>query len=209
MGDSLTAEVFETWEQWPAAYGRVGRALGWDVARDEFRRRLPLGSLRACAREAFWEYEDKPGAQKREFEILSSKLWEGRTPTNYSNVWQSGSLDFNIESYGVSYETQVQGLRLEPSGVDQILIDAGHVQGINAADAQTEIAKTSRKQDLPNLPEPIAKAWAAWYLSNPNPTQDGAQKSASHMFPNHNFSRQRVRDLIGQMPQGRPKKPVD
>lgn len=37
----------------------------------------------------------------------------------------------------------------------------------------------------------------------------GAEASAASMFPNHNLSRDRIRDLYGEAPSGRPQKTKD
>ena len=206
MGESLAADEFDQWEPWPKAYDRLGKLIGYSEARSEICRRLTLGSMQACAREAFWQYEDRPGFERREFEVLAVPLWTaGGTPGIHANVWTTGSYDFAIKRHYREYITQCQGIRIEPAGVNQVLVDAGVTTGEMGVSGPT----SRRRQDLPKLPESIAVAWMAWFKTQPNSSKEAAEKSALHMFPNHNLSRDRIRELFGAASQGRPRKTAD
>ena len=166
----ISADEFSTWEPWPSAYQRVGKVIGWDHARDEFRRRLPLGSMRAAAREAFWELEDRPGSERREYEVLSPKLWEDRVPPNTANVWRTASYDFTVRGRYQSYETLCHGLRVERAGVEQILSDAGVTAAqpdSKVPESEDQVADLPRKtrHGLPSLRDDLLTEWHSLFLS--------------------------------------------
>lgn len=89
---------------------------------------------------------------------------------------------------------------------DQIREKASSLPRIPTTKSKADGQAKPRRQDLPILPEPIAQAWMRWFKSQPDANQERAQQSALHMFPNHNLSRERVRDLLGPVQLGAPQK---
>lgn len=207
MADRLSQEEFATWEPFAAAFNRLSVALSESKARDEIRERLAHGDLRAAARRAL---SGTPRNQEvTEFLVLGSALWtEAEVMNNYSNAWTTSTYTFRIRRlHNTPSELNCTGLRLEPGGLEQILIDAGVPTPSQPLQPDSPEPETvTRRQDLPMLPEPIARAWVDWFKAQPGSSKEAAEKAALHMFPNHNFSRDRIRDLMGLSDMGRPLK---
>jgi hypothetical protein len=213
MGDAdrLSEGEFETWVPLPSAVTAARERLSFNKSREEIARRLIAGQLVAAARSSTWYDEtDKNRTDDRPREKLAAMLWKScHPPESHDDCWTTASRAFyQPTAYGRSdLVVQCFGLRVDPVGLKQLLIDIGaETPGISAD--RDDDPSAVRKQDLPILPPLIAEAWMQWYKSHANPSQDGAVKSAANMFPNHNLSRERIRELFGPTARGRPTKTV-
>ena len=135
--------------------------------------------------------------------LIPTSAWEAGNPSSHSHFWDNGLFDFSDGMGFEEREFSCFDVRFDPV-VIQGLIKGGPVQSAKPLEA---VAK--RRQDLPLLPDPIAQAWMAWFKTQPNPTKEGAEQHGALMFPNHNLSRDRIRDLFGSALPGRPLKTGD
>lgn len=90
-----------------------------------------------------------------------------------------------------------------------VLFDPASFRSSDPEGRHSGPARVARRQDLPVLPAGIAEAWASWFLSQPNATKESAEASALHMFPNHNLSRERVRELMKRSRDEKSAKPKE
>jgi len=152
--ETITEEEFDDWEPFPVAHGRVTQAISYDNADAEIRRRIHNGSLRACAREFSERIVSHQGASTdvshSSFAIIDSSAWPSGSPARQETIWKTSSFDFSVPSRdGITF-IQCTGIRLEASGVDQILIDAGHLKPAHAKAAGTreEAVAQERQADM-------------------------------------------------------------
>lgn len=156
-------------------------------------------------------FKPKRGAISYGF-LIPADVWEhwAMLASEVMQFWNTGDITLYGErgdEIGRFFEVRFDP-ELLPKAKPQF--DLSHAVRSNAVPVDTTdfgSSKLPRKQDLPQLPEPVALAWAAWFSgSSSNPTQTAAEQSASNMFPNHNLSRDRIRDLIAPAKQGRRSK---
>lgn len=230
MSGSEKADLFERWVPPRLALTEVANRCGdWDVARAAIVRRLTSGLLGAMAEAVIWE--GAPALKNEEFYKIPKALWDRIPVDDRSHLWTSGEVDFLLQDrdrYHELYEEnptcQLFGVRFDPEAlgkispkvtVQQFDLSARVIPGSAAPDllqqdgelALSEPRPKVRRQDLPLLPESIFEAWHAWFVStNPNASQDAAVKSAALFFPNHNYNRERVRELFKGNGRGRPSK---
>lgn len=186
----------------------------------ELCRRLCSGDIQAASRRSLWKDSSGRLQAERFYEVHAAHLWKtGGNAAHDSQFWAVGTRQFNPKDrFGNAEPVECFGLRFDPVGIDLMLTDAGVAPRVKSPLAERvargftpspsqPVHKTPRKQDLPVLPNQIAEAWADWFKGNaPRVTREAAEASAAHMFPNHNFNRDRIRDLIEPAKQGqRPK----
>lgn len=199
--------LWASWTQVPLALSSVIDAMG-DVAaaREEIWLRLKTGRLNAVAESTDWHSGHL--VDSRKYERLFPQLWQCQdTPRYDSRFWKIGTIDFlAYDSTSRQKEvTTAYGVRFDPVSIRSMLIDAG-VEAAGTEEIST--INVPRKQDLPLLPDEIARAWMQWFKTQPNSSKVAAEAAARQMFPNHNLSRERIRELYGDSPQGRPIKPI-
>lgn len=130
--------------------------------------------------------------------LVHQSAWSSDAPGYHAAFWENGRFDYILGDSRYGSEIVCHGVRFDPEAVKALL-------EVEIEKPIADLRSNPRRQDLPLLPEPIARAWIDWFKTQPNPTQDRAQKSALNMFPNHNLSRDRVRELFGAVQPGRPK----
>lgn len=202
MSEALSVEEFERWERWPLAYQRIEAMLG-ECTRDEFRHRLVTGSLRAAAREVKFQSQVEenetwsPG-------LISPYMWKfSRGISDTEVIWHTASIALSdMEDFDV---VSCHGIRLEPIGLDQILIDAGLLETSPIANPVQILVATTIKR--PDVSQAQLEAWHRGFIAqHPNGSKKLAEKLAVDSFPDHNVARQRVRDLFPDRTMGRPRK---
>lgn len=160
-----------------------------------------------CRLHRFWssadtqDYEDTPDTQVRppfwHAFLIAKKAEASDWATGYFQIGY-----FEQETYTDDHQA-VWDVDFD---ADQIREKASSLPRIPTTKSKADGQAKPRRQDLPILPEPIAQAWMRWFKSQPDANQERAQQSALHMFPNHNLSRERVRDLLGPVQLGAPQK---
>lgn len=207
VGRIITAEEYASWV--PAQLTlttlfAVRRDI--DAWRRTLFRHLNAGTLRAAARRMMYDRDGE--VVQREYWLISRREWSRATTRD---LFTTNEMDIDLYEGDERYRE----LELEPENkisLTGIRFERSYLIEINPvfSDASEEIADGSpamrRKQDLPVLHASIAEAWMAWFKTQPNPTKQRAEESAAHMFPNHNLSRDRIRDLFGYAALGRPQK---
>lgn len=215
---SLTEAEYERWVPLVVAVKRLngGTTNYTDLTVRAMRLRLREGSLRSASEEAIWRKKDGSVLFNR-WATIGPEIWERYPPEESSQIWRIGDGDIgftqaNARGYNVSNEmfdmVTLIGIRLNPDHVHKLahsmgLVDVDWQQPVPMAPIGTLPQTANRRQDLPLLPDAIASAWADWFKTSLTVTRAAAEKSAAHMFPNHNFSRERIRDLIEPSSQGR------
>ena len=137
------------------------------------------------------------------FALVPVDAWKSDQPAYSSHFWENGLFDFSIGFGHDEREFSCFDVRFDPAVIRSLILGASESKQTDAAE------KAKRRQDFPVLPEPIAQAWMAWYKVQPGCSKDGAERSALQMFPNHNLSRERIRELFGDASMGRPRKTGD
>lgn len=162
--ETITPEEYARWIPSVTARTRLYKALGFNSEKEAIRRTLRIGELRAVARTAsVTAGHDERGGMS--YVVLDRKLWrEG--PSNHDSIWIDGSHTFaTSRDHTGSYATlQCSGIRFDPEGIDQILIDAGHPTHAptKVADAPEE-AVIQERQGGPAIPEaPKKKPGMGW-----------------------------------------------
>ena len=201
----ITDADYETWIQPAVAIARLLPVLGHENhVRKELWNRLRNGRLRSAYHSSQWR-RGIDSVSDRGLEELTARVWLiSKQPEDWAMLWKTGSHGFSVKegaSNGPVLEIDCFGIRFDPSGIQDIFVGAG-------ADMSNALApsKPTRRQDLPVLPETIAKAWIDWFKTQPNASKDAAEKAAAHMFVNHNLSRERIREFWGESQLGRPRK---
>lgn len=170
----LDAEEFERWLK-PE---KVWEAYGFDriSGHAALERRIRSGNIRTACRSIDCPVATVDGS------VIAPTFWVA-LPSPISDFWTYGSLDCTIllGRHGLQPAVMLD-VRFEPP----VFMPKESVK---------------RRQDLPLLPEPLAEAWAKWFATTPSPSLAKAEKSAAEMFPNHNFSRDRARELAAKFLQ--------
>lgn len=133
-----------------------------------------------------------------EYVLVTPSLWRTWKEAGDSHFWGTGEARFGEDWY-FDVRFWIPSFDGKKNVPAEFMRDPPRVgDGLSPAHQ-----KAPRRQDLPLLPNQIGEAWAAWFKSTaPKVTQGAAEVSAAQMFPNHNFSRDRIRDLIEPAKQG-------
>jgi hypothetical protein len=143
-----------------------------------------------------------------EFAILPVNYWYQDIPTWPGHFWTTGDHHIVTKTNPQVY-ANMTGVRFEPQGVEKLRQQlSGDVPTAEIAPAPTDERKT--RHGLPALRDELLDHWHALFdEAYPQGSKALAEESARGMFPNHSVDRQRVRDLVGTKPKGRPPKNKD
>jgi hypothetical protein len=211
MADALSPEEFDQWEPVPAAYNRLGEIIGHSEIRAEILQRLSLGELLGSARRMAIEHASGERASG-EYRVLPASLWKNAIITYDDNIWATGSHTFVSSPHSRhGQKVSCTGIRLDPAGLQQLLVDAGiDHKGAQQEEAESGAEVRKTRHGLPALRDSLLTEWHALFLkAYPNGAKSLAEQSASGMFPGHSVDRQKVRDLFPAAKRGRPPKNND
>lgn len=179
-----------------------GGGLSFALAREEIFSRLKNGLLRAVAEDFVAKSYHRENERGKFSDVLQA-AWANPSTHLSTQFWQAGNLQ--VGATGSPNEVAFFGIRFDPDQMSK-LVDSQKSEDADLINEAAPNTASVRKQDLPLLHDSIARAWMSWYKLQPNSTKLGAEKSAANMFPNHNLSRDRIRDLFGDVTMGRPQK---
>lgn len=135
---------------------------------------------------------------------IDQNWWGSDIEYWHHSFWDDGDITLHLRgNMRGDAKVELFGVRLNAKQVADMLPEGAFLTTVE------DSKKSKRRQDLPQLPEEIAKAWMQWFKSQPNPTKERAEQSAANMFANHNLSRDRIRELFGDSNMGRPRKTGD
>lgn len=205
----IPADEFAKWVPVRDAYLALSNHFGdTALARSTLLRRLMTGVLISAAKIAIRHPDGDPA--KRKLLLIKPDFWRIIPAGRESVLWTTSEVDVDLRPDGhyrdLADEDMISyiGIRFDRDGLNDIHpLFEDESASISDGDANPSMGK--RRQDLPMLPETIAQAWMAWFKSQPSPSKERAEKAALHMFPNHNLSRDRIRDLFGESSLGRPR----
>jgi hypothetical protein len=126
-------------------------------------------------------------------------------PENWSHVaeadifWTSGDLTFKARGFHEWSAVRFYDVRFDSQAVRAIV---GNVP----QSAQESAQPTTTDEPKRRLPDPHLAAWFEFYKKIGGEMREDPATAHVHMcFPSNSVSRQRIRDLLGPRPMGRPK----
>lgn len=145
-----------------------------------------------------------PKGKLEEFPPVLPRYWRSWEDYPNRHFWLTGDAKFTVD-FTTGYdgkEIRYFDVRLDPNSFNGRPPKSAPN---DEPDMSAPQVGPTRRQELPLLPDSVAQAWADWFKRQPGANKDSAEREARHMFPNHNFSRDRIRDLMGPSVMGRPR----
>lgn len=216
QSDTVPASEFEHWLTPADALAALKEMGDFDTRRSAMLERLGSDLMTAAA-ETYLRDQRGEGPRRKHWQILPS-VWRDHPPSYHSSFWDTAQFNFTErQGYGGDVEHRYFGVRFEPTGIAALAKAAGiqlkaQQQSMPLPEALAPPAAEERKtrHGLPALRDELLDNWHALFAeAYPQGSKELAEESARGMFPKHSVDRQKVRDLIGVKPKGRPLKTKD
>lgn len=169
-----------------------------ETAIKQIRRELEYDRIQAIAHQGIWRLGDDVGSESNL--LVGSWAWWLSMPALDSDFWDTGYLEvwvprtiheFRVELHG---NVRLYGIRFWPQG-----------DGLLVLESPSKTIEAAPKESRPAVSDADLRRWHdVFSVVHSQASEETAVRSAQAMFPDNHVARQRVRDLRGPQPIGKP-----
>lgn len=206
---TIGADEFSRWLRPKAAIHILTSEMNWEPALEALLKYLMSGVLLARADRVIIEKRGHQETFRRS--PIPRGRWDHGNPSFVDAFWENGLFDW---SEGMGYDERkfsALDVRFDPEVIRGMVEPSLAPPTPSLPERQgASVSEPKTRHGMPGLRDDLLEKWHALFVAAyPKGSKEMAEKSAHGMFQEHSVDRQKVRDLIGMKPIGRPLKNKD